>query len=128
MTLEREGHRVTPAETPMDFDRAVREFGDDRDAIQHVAELFVKEGVKQLGAIRQAVETGDADWLQREAHKLKGGALSLLAGPLAEIAKQLESHARMGRVDESWILIEQLGRELARLDRFLEGLSMRQSQ
>ena len=76
-------------ENPVDLDEAVREFGD----LAFVEELMGKlrddiDG--RLSKIHDALESGNFDILAREAHAIKGGAMTLEAAPLAAAAKALE--------------------------------------
>ncbi|MEW6445594.1 MAG: response regulator [Pseudomonadota bacterium] len=72
--------------------------GDD---IKGVIEFFLDYLPGQLDALRQAVESGQADTLRREAHSLKGSAGNLGARPLAQLCGALEHEARENRLGEA---------------------------
>ena len=79
-----------------------------------VAKLFTSLAPDQVGAVRAAVERGDAAEQKALAHRLKGSCFAIGAKPMAELCSLLEAAG-----DDSRALMERLEREL---DRVLQAL------
>jgi len=109
-----------PAE-PMDYDKAVREFCGDAELVKTVGEEFLEKVAGQIHAMEQAIADDDAPGLAREAHKIKGGAANLMAQPLTEAAAQLETEAKLGRLEGIAIFLEHFEQEFLRLREFLSS-------
>nr|NJM04023.1 response regulator [Desulfobacula sp.] len=78
------------APDPMDFEKALKEFENDRDFLTEVLEEFIRTVGEQVPKIRGALALKDADTLKQEAHAIKGGAVNLTAHELSEAAGALE--------------------------------------
>ncbi len=72
----------------------------DRGMLERLLAAFQSALGRQLPAIRQAAGGGDALRIRQEAHAVKGAALNLHAGELAERAAALEEAAQAGRLAE----------------------------
>lgn len=105
------------------FDRAafLSRVGGDDALVAEVIALFRDDCPRALDAIRTATTAGDAPAVQRAAHALKGAAGSLSAGPVTEVARQLEAVAQSGDLSRASSLCDQLDREAARLLSALEA-------
>ncbi|NLD94564.1 MAG: response regulator [Fibrobacter sp.] len=75
----------------MDYEKALREFENDRDLLDSLVVEFNQIVQKSAQSMKQALEASDVEYLQTEAHGIKGGAANLRALPLAEAAKALEN-------------------------------------
>jgi len=67
-----------------------------------VAELidtFIEDGRQLVAALRRALGEVDQDAFRRAAHSLKSNAETLGAGPLAAMARELETMARGGSLE-----------------------------
>ncbi len=81
-----------------------------------VAKLFASLAPEQVGAVRAAVERGDAAEQKALAHRLKGSCFAVGAKPMAELCGRLEA------VDDGSLeLVEQLEGELARVVKALQA-------
>ena len=78
------------ATNPIDFEKALKEFENDKDFLTEVLEEFIRTVGEQIPKIRQALVSKDADTLKQEAHSIKGGAANLTARELSEAAGALE--------------------------------------
>ena len=78
---------------PMDFERAVEEFGGKRALLDSLLDRFLEEVEIQIRALERALVEDDWETLRREAHKTRGGAANLAAEPLASAAEQIELSA-----------------------------------
>ena len=77
----------------VDREKLLEQTGGDTDLVRQVVEVFLEEKAGMIGAIRAAVERGDAAEIARTAHRVKGTCVTLAARLAAEAAAQLE---RMG--------------------------------
>jgi two-component system sensor histidine kinase/response regulator len=99
---------------PLDFQKAMDEFEGDRDFLMEVLEGFLGQASDQIGAIQQALSTGNTEAVWREAHAIKGGASNLTADALAGAALELEKAGRVGSTDAIEIF-DRLKKEYGRL-------------
>lgn len=68
----------------------------DEELLREVAQLFLADYPRALGEIREAIASGDAKRLEREAHGLKGAAANFGAEPVVAAALELELMGRKG--------------------------------
>ncbi len=87
---------------------------DGGDFVAHLVEVFDREAHAQLDAIDEAIERADAAQLDSAAHRLKGGAASVGAERVAEVAKVLEERAEANELDEAAATAGQLRAEVER--------------
>jgi two-component system, sensor histidine kinase and response regulator len=103
---------------PMDLQTAVEEFGD-RPLVLEVANELLSNGQRQLKIMEEALKNGDLDRLRKEAHAVKGGAWTIEARPLGDLAETIEHHSRERESDPIGPLLERFVKELDRLESFL---------
>ena len=68
----------------------------DEDAINAMLAIFSESVRVEQGGMRGALEQNDIDHYRRCAHRLRGAAMAMGAGPLAGKAAALETAARAG--------------------------------
>ncbi len=100
---------------PMNYDQAVEEFGGNRQLVASVFDQFVASATKQIERMRTALEEKDSETIRQEAHKLKGGAASLTAQPMADVAFRLEKIGKSGNLENASDAVDELVVELKRL-------------
>ena len=83
-----------PAEPAVDLTKLTALFGQDRNKLARLAEVFLRTAGETLVQMQQAREHGALDELGRLAHKLKGSAVALGAASLATSCQAIESAAR----------------------------------
>jgi len=86
--------------------------------LDELIDLFVSDLPKRLNAITQAIERADAPSkmnLALQAHALRGSAAIFGAGRLDELCGQLEKIGVDGALAEAPAMLEELGRESARV-------------
>jgi CheY-like chemotaxis protein/HPt (histidine-containing phosphotransfer) domain-containing protein len=98
--LLHEGKHRPSATDPIDFEKALKEFENDRDFLTEVLEEFIRTVGEQLPKIRQALASKDADALKQEAHSIKGGAANLTARELSEAAGALEDIGKTAHFED----------------------------
>ena len=101
---------------PMDFDKAIEEFEGDEEFLMEVLEGFLDNVRAQIGTIHQAISSGDAEVVRKEAHSIKGGAANLTADELSRIALELENIGKSGLLEGGTEVLERLEREFHRLE------------
>ncbi len=103
---------------PMDLQTAAEEFGDRPLALE-VANQLLSNARQQLRIMRAALEDRDFDRLRKEAHAVKGGAWTVEAYPLGDLAEKIEHHSRDGELEPIGPQLEHFVEELDRLEAFL---------
>jgi HPt (histidine-containing phosphotransfer) domain-containing protein len=88
---------------PIDLEVVTKEL-EEKELIQELLIEFLNMTQNQLHAIGDAIGRKDFQTVRQEAHNLKGGAGSLAAGPLADLAGNLESQSQ-GKESEKMSLI-----------------------
>jgi signal transduction histidine kinase/CheY-like chemotaxis protein/HPt (histidine-containing phosphotransfer) domain-containing protein len=79
---------------PMDWDRAVEEFGGDAIVVSRLADEFIRTVSLQTRKIEESLRNRDFETIRREVHAIRGGAGNLVALPLAAAAGDLEDACR----------------------------------
>jgi HPt (histidine-containing phosphotransfer) domain-containing protein len=109
------GPDVTPevvwSSKPINLEKAIDEFGGDKELLAEVISGFTAKVIEQIGTIREALSCGDAETVRNEAHTIKGGAANLTAENLAKSAFDLESKAKSGELDGAGEILDNLERE-----------------
>ncbi len=113
-----DGPQSQKAPLPMDLHTAVEEFGD-RPLVFEVANELLSNAQQQLQIMEEALKNGDLDRLRKEAHAVKGGAWTIEARPLGDLAEALEHLSRDKESDPIGPLLGQFVEELDRLETFL---------
>ena len=85
--------------TPIDREEMMACVGGDEELFRELVELFVSDYPGHLGRIREAVNDGDADGLERAAHTLKGAVGNFAAKTVFQTALDLENMGRNGEFE-----------------------------
>ncbi len=75
-------------------------FGEDRELITEVTELFFADFERRLGDLRECLANEDHEEMARIAHSLKGASSNLSALGMTAATKRVESLVRARRTDE----------------------------
>ncbi len=105
---------------PMDFDRALEEFMGKKEILLEVLKEFVETLRSQIQIMREAISTGDADRLWREAHSIKGGAANLVAEKLSRLALEIEKVGKSGALASADQALRRFEEEFGRLEIYSE--------
>lgn len=70
----------------------------DSELAHEILESFLEEAPKQLKALGEALETGDAAAVAARAHTLKGSFSAIGSAALEVLAREIEHAARAGEV------------------------------
>ena len=101
--------------------RAELQMEGEPDVIEELVGLFLAGSPATLRALGVAIAAGNAPGVREAAHRLKGSAASLGAGPLAALSGALEKDARAGSVAGAPQLLPALEAEYARVAAALEA-------
>lgn len=108
----------------LDLEDFVGEMFGDRNMALSILNRFMDSGERYLEEIERAERKGDDESLYRAAHALKGGALNVRAGNLAEAACALENMVKRGvreeieqRIGDTRLAFDTLHRYVGSLNR-----------
>jgi CheY-like chemotaxis protein/HPt (histidine-containing phosphotransfer) domain-containing protein len=87
-----------PKEEVLDKSSILTAFEGDTELIREVLGLFLEECPRQMTAIREAVESSDAEKIYRAAHSLRGSLSNFAAAGAFQSAQYLEKLGREGDV------------------------------
>ncbi|MBY0515038.1 MAG: response regulator [Gemmataceae bacterium] len=113
---------VDDAPAPFSRSEAVARLGGDEELFAEVAGLFRTDAPKLLAELRRAVAAGDAAWVHRAAHGLKGATGYVGGKPAADAAAALERIGAAGDLADAPHAVDVLARELDRLTAALADL------
>lgn len=85
-------------EPPIDVDAALERMGGSEKLLSRALAIFRQDALTHAQALRRALDDGNGQEAVRSAHTIKGMALQVCAGRLAEIAQTLEQNCRQ----EAW--------------------------
>lgn len=107
----------------LDRSAALERIGGDEELLREIAGLFLAEYPILLQDIRVALESGDAEALERSAHSLKGSVANFEARPAVEAALRLEAMGRNRNLDRAPTVFTELEAVLRALHPELISLS-----
>jgi HPt (histidine-containing phosphotransfer) domain-containing protein len=90
---------------------ALERLGGDEDLLREIWRIFITDCPRNLGVLRQALESRNLRLSERQAHTLKSTAGNIGADHLKETALQMELASREKRPDKAWSIYEALERE-----------------
>jgi HPt (histidine-containing phosphotransfer) domain-containing protein len=82
--------------------------------------VFLDDALKLLADLREAVDQGDSEGLERAAHTLKSSSASLGAMTLSALCKELEAMGRAGTLEGTAAKVAQVEVEYERVKAALE--------
>lgn len=88
--------------------------------LAEIAGMFVTDAPSQMTELREAVESGDADGVERTAHSLKGSSGNIGASRMSEICNELQNVGASGNLARAPEVLEQLEAEFVRVRPALE--------
>jgi signal transduction histidine kinase/DNA-binding response OmpR family regulator len=112
-----------PAEASVVFDRMAfleRMMGDE-DLAKTVLEGFLEDIPKQITALKEQVEKGDAEMAGAQAHKIKGAAANVGGVALSGVAMEMEKAGKGKNLDKLKMLLPKLEKEFDRLRQAMQG-------
>jgi CheY-like chemotaxis protein/HPt (histidine-containing phosphotransfer) domain-containing protein len=101
---------------------ALSEMSDeDDDLLRDLIELFLEQTPPQLLALRQAAEAADADALREAAHAMRGSSVTLGAGRMTGLCRDLEALGSAGDTGAAAELVSRLEASFLEVSEALEG-------
>ena len=104
-----------------DPDVLLRLLDGDREAADEIMAEYAADAPRQVVALREALEAGDADATRRHAHTLKGASANVGAEALRAAAYEVEKAGADGDLDAARELAGRVDDELKRLQDHLAG-------
>jgi HPt (histidine-containing phosphotransfer) domain-containing protein len=98
------------AKGPLD-PAGIKRLGDELGSIEALKlpiELFATQTPELLADMRRAIDAGDAETVRGDAHKLKGGCMTLAATHMAELCGELELRLGADSLAGATMLVDQI--------------------
>ncbi|MEO1306454.1 MAG: response regulator [Pseudomonadota bacterium] len=90
------------------LDQLLEVVGGDKASLDQLIKSYLDETPGLIKALQTAAETDDLDGVRRAAHSLKSSSKDFGLSKLGELAADLETHAREGRIALDEILSHQI--------------------
>ena len=95
---------------------------DDTALARTILAGFLEDCPKQIGALNERLEAGDAALVCRSAHTLKGAAATVGADRLRDVAMEIERAGKAGDLARVAGLVSRLEAELERVKTTVDQL------
>ena len=114
------------AEEPEVFDRKVllERLDGDEEIFKEIIATFLEDAPNQVEKLKKALQEGDANRVERQAHLLKGAALNIGGNGLQTAARELEVAGKQGDLTKAQSLVATFDREFEKLKGALAGLAV----
>jgi len=111
-----------PARPAFDHKRALERVDGDVALLANLAQVFLEESPRMIGAVQAAVQNKDAAGIERAAHSLRGSVSMFAAKDAVEATSKLEIIGREARVEVAEAAVASVLHEVARLRTAFEEL------
>ncbi len=111
-------------ELPMDVERALERFGNDRPFLYEMSREYIAGFPERIKDLRTALEAHNANDFSRHAHNLKGVSANFSAVPVTNICAEMETLGRQDDLGSAPILIARLEVEHDRLNKYLKEVGI----
>jgi two-component system sensor histidine kinase/response regulator len=111
-------------ELPMDVERALERFGNDRPFLYEMSRDYMAGFPERIKDLRTALDTHNANDFSRHAHNLKGVSANFSAIPVTNLCAEMEALGRQDDLTSASILVERLEVEKDRLEKYLNDLGI----
>ena len=104
---------IEPSKGPPVFDRQglMARLMDDEDQVRMIVAGFLNDIPKQIRALKEYIERGEAEQAGSQAHTIKGAAANVGGTILSTVAFEMEKAGKSGRLDEIAALLPKLERQ-----------------
>lgn len=103
---------------PIDYEQGIKEFAGDRIVFETVVAGFLKNVKEQIEAVKQAITELNAEKINFEMHKIRGGAANITAKPLSDIAACMENLGKTGQFDKCTEVMVEFENEFEKLEKY----------
>ncbi|MEO7191651.1 MAG: response regulator [Vicinamibacterales bacterium] len=110
-----------PRAHAFNYSEVIARLGSDEHLFSDIVEMFLVDAPRQLAAVKNAIDAGDADRLRAAAHDLKRAAGNFAAPAAVDAARALEILGRHGVLDAAPEACRRLEDEVALLTTELEN-------
>jgi len=107
----------------IDVKQLLDRIDDDRSLLAELIDIFRRGYPENLQVAQQAIDSRDADGLERAGHTLRGALGNLAAIGASGLAAELEGMGRGGQLAGAQTVLDKLKLELTRVMLALEALS-----
>jgi two-component system sensor histidine kinase/response regulator len=104
--------------TPVDL-QLLSEVGDDPQELRELIDLYLRQSNQLLEELSLAIHSGEADAVQRCAHKLLGASANCGMTAILSPVRELENMGRSGRLEGAEQICAEANRQLDRIKEFL---------
>ncbi len=108
-----------PLDMPLNASEALANTGNSIEILAEIVQTFLDDLPDRVEEMAVAIAGGRADALQRNAHALKGAAVTLHADRTRELAARIETLGCEDQLEEAAKVFESLRAELDRLTEYL---------
>ena len=94
-----------------DLESALEVTGGDRELLEELAQLFIRECPSMMADLESAIMRGDAKQIEMAAHKLKGAVTAFGGRAIAATALRIETLGKQGEltdIDQVWTALRKL--------------------
>ena len=116
-----------PGKEPIRYGELVDRCMGNMELVQKVLAAYRKQTAQAMGDLTNAIRNGDAFFVSRAAHALKGAAANLSDDDVREIAGRLEGAAAAGDLVEAGCVVRKLAAAVARSEEFIAMLQSKAS-
>jgi CheY-like chemotaxis protein/HPt (histidine-containing phosphotransfer) domain-containing protein len=109
-----------PNKVPINIKAYIERMGGNQVIAETIIKGFLLNIPVMLHRIEEALEKGDREVIDREAHSIKGGASNIFAEPLMLAAKELELEAKRANSADLIFLLNKVKHEYQHLLEFVE--------
>jgi PAS domain S-box-containing protein len=117
----------SPVADPVDLERLQDIAGGDQQTFRHLAAHSLQQTAVLIGQIQAAIRSGSGRQVEHLAHSAAGSSLTCGFAALVPLFRELERLGSEGRLAAAVPHGEQLGQELARIERVLQADPMSES-
>lgn len=114
-----DGEHTPRTPEPADLSKLLRGIRGDEALLGRLIDNFLADCPARLGALRRALDAGNAPAVDHAAHGLRGSLLLLGADEAAARALEVEALGRAGNLPEVEEALSRLEAEVTRLSEFL---------
>jgi HPt (histidine-containing phosphotransfer) domain-containing protein len=111
-------------ELPMDVERALERFGNDRPFLYEMCRDYVAGFPERIQDLKTALESHNANDFSRHAHNLKGVSANFSAGPVTNLCAEMEALGRQDDLTTAPQLLARLEFETDRLIKYLKEVGI----
>ena len=96
----------------------------DEEIFKEIIVTFLEDAPNQVEKLKKALQEGDANRVERQAHLLKGAALNIGGNGLQAAARELEVAGKEGDLTKAQSLVATFDQEFEKLKSALAGLAV----